>query len=249
MNHPIKQYIICETKGIKSMKKLILLIALFPALITAAVLPYYPDTVAMHFNFSGEIDRYGSKYFLFIFPAIIFFFGLIGMLAIRHYSKVISGESKELARSKTNAKAIFIIFASGMIFYALMHLQILYVTYQSTLRDNYKLQIDFFQTLNAILSIYIIVISNFMPKTESNSIIGFRTTWSRYNDVTWRKTQHFGSRLFMISGFLSLILGLIAPKSLHFMPIVIFLLLASVLIILYSYYVYREEIQNKSPNK
>ena len=37
---------------------------------TAVLIVFMPDTVPAHYNFAGEIDRWGSKYENFAFPAI-----------------------------------------------------------------------------------------------------------------------------------------------------------------------------------
>ena len=42
--------------------------ALIPTIITAAAIPFMSDKVPMHYDVSGNVDRYGSKYENFIFP-------------------------------------------------------------------------------------------------------------------------------------------------------------------------------------
>ena len=46
---------------------------------TAVLLPLLPDTLPMHYDFSGNIDRYGSKYEMLLFPGITLTMGLIMM--------------------------------------------------------------------------------------------------------------------------------------------------------------------------
>ena len=44
---------------------------------TAVLIVFMPDTVPAHYNFAGEIDRWGSKYENFAFPAIAVLLSLI----------------------------------------------------------------------------------------------------------------------------------------------------------------------------
>lgn len=57
----------------KKLNKIMLVLSLLPTLITSVFLFFMNDTVPMHYNASGAVDRYGSKYENFILPAIIHF--------------------------------------------------------------------------------------------------------------------------------------------------------------------------------
>lgn len=50
------------------MKKIMWLLSLVPLIITAAALQFLPESVPMHYNMAGQIDRWGSKYENLIFP-------------------------------------------------------------------------------------------------------------------------------------------------------------------------------------
>jgi uncharacterized membrane protein len=45
----------------KFMKKIVWLFIIAPAIYLAIVWNTLPETIAMHFNLKGDIDRYGSK--------------------------------------------------------------------------------------------------------------------------------------------------------------------------------------------
>lgn len=55
----------------KKLNKIMLALSILPTLLTSVFLFFMNDTVPMHYNASGAVDRYGSKYENFIFPAII----------------------------------------------------------------------------------------------------------------------------------------------------------------------------------
>ena len=51
----------------------------------------------------------------------------------------------------------------------------------------------------ACLGLLLIVCGNIMPKLKNNSVIGLRTTWSRKNEITWKKSQKFGILITAVS--------------------------------------------------
>lgn len=69
------------------MKKIMWVITCLSLIGTAAVLPFMPDTVPMHYDLQGNIDRWGSKYENLIFPGIILIFALVRTLVINHFEK------------------------------------------------------------------------------------------------------------------------------------------------------------------
>lgn len=55
--------------------------------VTAIFLTLMPDTVPMHYNIKGEIDRYGSKYENLIMPVSMILLGVLFLLLARHFRK------------------------------------------------------------------------------------------------------------------------------------------------------------------
>lgn len=51
--------------------KILWLISAVPLIVTGIVLKSFPDKVPMHYDVSGNIDRWGSKNEQFIFPVFI----------------------------------------------------------------------------------------------------------------------------------------------------------------------------------
>ena len=76
-------------------------LTLLPMFITAVALKFMPDKVPMHYNMSGEIDRWGSKYENFIFPCIIIVMTVFWKLLMRKERTNFSVLWKVLLREKT----------------------------------------------------------------------------------------------------------------------------------------------------
>ena len=69
------------------MKRTVWLISSLPLVITAVALQFMPDTVPLHYNAAGEIDRWGSKYESLLFPAIALAMALVWQFAIPYFEK------------------------------------------------------------------------------------------------------------------------------------------------------------------
>ena len=53
------------------MKKwLLILLTFLPLILILLVFSHLPNQIPAHYNFAGEVTRYGSKYELFIFPLL-----------------------------------------------------------------------------------------------------------------------------------------------------------------------------------
>ena len=70
----------------KKFKTTICLLMLLSVVTTAVMLQFMPDTVPAHYNAAGEVDRMGSKYESFIFPAATVLMGLFFLLMNRFVS-------------------------------------------------------------------------------------------------------------------------------------------------------------------
>ena len=93
------------------MKKIMWIISFISLAGTAIMVQFMPDSVPMHYDMAGNIDRWGSKYENLIFPIIILVMSLFWKLFIRYFEKkaLKSTDEKESACAKSNAKVISIV--------------------------------------------------------------------------------------------------------------------------------------------
>ena len=90
------------------MKKAIYFLLMFlPLLITFCARPFLPEQVPAHYNFEGEVDRFGSKYETLIFPVCTILMGVFMLWMAKIGAK----------ESEKNGKTVFSIpeweFPSG----------------------------------------------------------------------------------------------------------------------------------------
>ncbi len=212
----------------KTKKTLYYLLMFLPLIITLLVFPFLPEEIPGHYNFAGEIDRWGSKYETLIFPLCT-----IGMGVFMLWMAKVA--SKDETGGKNNEKIVFYTGMGISVWFTVMHCYSIYRAFAAAGSMGYSGETDINQLFCIVLGIGIVIMGNFMPKLRSNSIIGLRTSWSMKNDVTWKKSQFFGGVSFMICGVLMVIAG-IFMKGYAAMCIALGLIIIdTVVCVIYSY--------------
>ena len=162
-----------------------------------------PDQIPVHMNFSGEVDRIGSKYEYLVFPAIGAGLGLFFYLMAKIETK--KGE-------ESNEK-ILLYCAIGTIL--LLTVLGFYFMFQASRYDGGASSGGSFgnvnQLMNVGIGVLLVVLGNIMPKARMNSMFGIRTSWSMSSDSVWQKTQRFGGIVCVICGLLMILLSLFIP--------------------------------------
>ena len=225
------------------MKILKWIIALLPLAITAAVLPIMPEQVPMHYDINGAVDRMGSRYELFLLPVIIILVVAVSGFTKTHYEKrTDSADGSEAKSARMNVKVLNISsFAVPVIFGALQG-GVLYMTYRNATAEHVEVNSDLIVRLSVILiGIMCVIFGMIMPKTERNNVFGFRVTWSMYNETTWKKCNTFGGIVFVIIGMLMIISSAIVPAEFIIFLMLGYLLVGTVVMLVYSYKVYKAE--------
>lgn len=184
--------------------KILWIITFLPLLITIAVYPFMEDKVPMHYDIDGNIDRWGSKSELFIFPVAIIFITMFWKLLIIFYEKKQkkSSDEKVIKEASSNAKVLLYVALSQAAMFAIMHCFSLYSTYKES-RGNYtEAYIDIGNISCLCIGIILIIAGNVMPKTRINGMVGLRTSWSMENDMTWSVSNRYSGILVVVSGIL-----------------------------------------------
>lgn len=92
--------------------------------------------------------------------------------------------------------------------------------------------------LYILASLLTIIFGNYMPALKRNWFIsGIKTPWTLSNEDVWNKTHRLGGKLFVLAGILGLISILITGQGYIFL---VLLLLATVAITIYSFWVYQQ---------
>ena len=227
------------------MKRIIWSVTLIPLIATAILMQFMPESVPMHFDLSGNADRWGSKYELFIVPAIIMVVILLFSLLIIFFEKKSRNmpDEKSRAGAASNAKALKIIVLCLAVFFAAVDGFILYNAYSMSKGQADEAVIDMVRIICILVGVLMIITANFLPKSRKNSIIGLRTKWSMYNDNTWRKSNMFGAIVLMLVGTLTIIAAAVTTQMLSVILMLVFLLGGAAVCAIYSNIVYKTEMK------
>lgn len=204
-------------------QKIFYFLMIMPMIVTMIILPFLPATVPAHFNASGQVDRYGSKYETLIIALLALILGLLMCLIIKKYQK-----------NHTNKNILISVGIWLMLFFNAIDYYYLYNSFNQI--NNIKsLSLDINQIAFISLGILMIMIGNIMPKIRKNSFIGLRTGWSLKNEQTWKKSQRFGGIVSIVIGFVFIIVSLFTDGLLCFGINILILLLSLPIEIYYTY--------------
>lgn len=228
------------------MKKVMWIVSIFSVIMTAIAVQFMPDSVPMHYNMAGEIDRWGSKYENFIFAAIIIVFSLVWSLLIAYYEKKASKSSEEkvCVEALSNAKVIKVTGVSMAVMETVLHGYCLYKDCKIANADVTQAQMNISKLICILIGLLFIVLGNFIPKVKNNTMIGIRTKWSMYNDVTWMKSNRFGGVTLMITGVLVIMTSVFVKEPIAIICMLIYTLVDTLITVFFSYKVYKGEVKS-----
>ncbi|MBP5492258.1 MAG: SdpI family protein [Clostridiales bacterium] len=219
------------------MRKLnvILIIAILVCFVgTAVMLLLLPDQVPVHMNFSGEVDRLGSKFEYLIFPAIAAGAGVFFLLMSKTEEKK-GPESNANILMWCGIAVVAVFTVLGFIFM---------MKARNYDPDAAKLTYDDGSKFTGIaIGALLVVLGNIMPKARMNSMFGIRTSWSLASDSVWQKTQRVGGFSSVICGFVMVILSLFIPGSWSGPMILILVLIMAGVGVWASRHYYLEEMR------
>ncbi len=208
-------------------------LAILPLIITLLVLPAVPDTVPAHYGLNNQVDRWGSKYELFLMPVLTlvlapFFRGLFDMS--------LSGESTHSeAEQKSNQKTVRV---ANYCLVVLLNLAAYFMLFTSLNKVTNLSGIGYNRIMSAVLCLMFIVIGNYLPKCKQNAFIGIRVKWTLENEEVWYRTHRFGGKVFMIGGLISAICCIFVPESFALLFAVVTVLILSIIVCVYAHNIF-----------
>ena len=185
------------------MKKMLTKTDIFAAVLTlCAVIPGFvvynklPEKVATHFNMTNEPDSYMPKLAaIVVLPVVLAVMEIICCL-------ITSTDKRTENSRKANTMVRFII---PVLAFAIEGMIILYALEKLT---------NVGAVTGLLISVLLIVIGNYMPKTRQNSFLGIKTPRTLSDERIWDKTHRFAGFVWTIGGIALLpvfLLGLYIP--------------------------------------
>lgn len=182
-------------------------------IVTLVFYPDLPDRIPAHWNFRGEVDRYGDKWEIFLMPGvmivIVLFFAALPWLSPRRF---------EVGAFRSTYLYIMLLL---IVFLAYLHALILWAAFSKPLDMNRSLMIAAF--------LFLTLLGNVLGRVRRNFYIGVRTPWTLASEKVWDATHRFAARVFVLAGLLGLFSMIVSSSALAGMVILGAALLASAL--------------------
>ena len=184
-----------------------------------------PERVPVHWNLSGEVDRYGSRSeALFMMPLL--------MLAIWAILRFLPRIDPLRANYAKFAGSYEVIIDSLLAMMLVIHIAI--VLGASGAPDSVTM------IVRAAIGAMFIVLGNVMPRTRQNWFVGVRTPWTLASARVWDRTHRVAGYLFVALGLIVILTIPLAPQI--GMPILAAGVATVALVsVVYSYLEWRKE--------
>ncbi len=219
---------------------------------TSIVLKILPEKIPMNFSFSGKINRYGSKNELIILVVI----SLFSIMMFEAYSK--SNTEKQLKSEDEHQKAAgrtnrYVYSVLGLVFIIVM-IAAEYSLVVTGLKSAEELATTdplewLMVVMNIIMAGILIVLGNVMPKAKNNDMFGVRTSWSRYNDETWFRTNRISGKISVIIGIAGILIALFVDYRIAMYVIPGLIGVFAAVAVYISYRVYKDVISREQEEK
>jgi uncharacterized membrane protein len=220
----IKKEIIMD----KFMKKIVWLFLIAPAIYLAVVWNTFPETIAMHFNLKGDIDRYGNKNELATMIMVLIAVNAVVYLLLPQVYKI---DPKRYAEE--NKGRLFRIAFAVAIFTSAVLCLLIY----SSINGNIKFTMRF---ILAGVGLMLAVVGNYIYNIKPNYFAGIRLPWTLNNDENWKRTHLLGGKLLFGGGLLIAVICLFAPFMISMITLFTVLLVVILITCIYSYRLYKK---------
>ncbi len=212
----------------KNLTEIIILVLLaIPFIVAFIFWDELPNQMAIHFNFKGKADGYGSK-------AV----GLLMLPLVNILIYVIFKFLPKLFMPKEQlclfANRLNVIRLVVHCFITALYIAILLYTLNH--QNNILLFIAY-----GILTV-LLVTGNYLNNIKPNYFMGIRTPWTLQNAEVWRKTHHLTSRLWVAASLVMMcIIPFVSQAQVSVLLLIYFIIIA-VPPFIYSYIIYKKTI-------
>lgn len=202
----------------------LILVAIAPLAYLAYVWSGLPETVPVHFNAAGEIDRYGSKMEIFWLVLImtIFTYGIMAVVQLI--------DPKQKIHLMGNKYWILRLIIVGFI------AVICFVIINSAINESIN---DLW--LFGSFSVMFMALGNYLQTVPPNYFVGVRTPWTLESPEVWKKTHRVSGRMMMMVGLILFLLIFILPPEIYIWAFLGIISLMSVFMVLFSYQTFQAQ--------
>ena len=185
----------------------------------------WPDVVASHWDFNGEVDGYSNKFaVVWIFLAIISL--MYAMFLALPY----------IDPKKKNYKS----FSGFYHFFKALILSVMFLSFLFVGIYNLGYPINVSLLANSSIGLLMVIIGFFLRNIKPNWFIGIKNPWTLSSDNVWAKTHKVGGYFFMIFGAIIIACNFL-PKIWAMILFILGILSIIIGTAVYSYVIYNKE--------
>ena len=198
------------------------LVCLIPIVAGALLYSRLPETMATHWNMSGEADGWSSRAFaVFGLPGILLGVNLLLPFALKADPKH-GNMSEALVKITVWTIPLISLLCCGL-----------------TLARGlgYELHVEFWVPI--FMGVLFIAIGNYLPKTKQSYTMGIKLPWTLNSEENWNRTHRLAGYLWVLGGVLFIVMSFIGWS------LAAFLIILAVMVLIpmaYSYLLYRKGI-------
>jgi uncharacterized membrane protein len=193
--------------------------------IAAAAYPRLPDRVAVHWNLSGEADRWGTPMeAAWLLPAV--------MVAVWLVTRALPTiDPRRASYAKMRSTYDFVVSAILTMILA-MHVLVLAAAL------GYEVPIR--RVVPVLLGGFFIAFGNVLPRTRPNWWFGVRTPWTLSSDRVWTRTHRVAGYAMTATGVV-VVLAAVLPGRWPMVVALSVAVIAAFFMVIYSYIAWRQE--------
>ena len=210
---------------LKNKKLLVLtsLLTLLPIPVGLLLWNQFPETMIIHWGFSGQPDGYAS------IPMAVFLPSLL-MLLTHWFCILVTSFDKGNQNRNQKIQAIVLWTIPVICNISCFGLYAL------------ALGVEFSPVLWTLvpMGLLFVLIGNYMPKTKMNYTIGIKVAWAYTSEENWAATHRFAGKVWVVGGILMALCGFLSNGWAVTLMVVIIVILC-VLPIVYSWRYYKME--------
>ncbi|MCB2359694.1 SdpI family protein [Clostridium estertheticum] len=192
--------------------------------------PLLPTKVPIHWNFKGQVDGYGSRFFGAFGLAFINLAMYLLFIALPYIDP--KGKNyKDFQSTYQYLKYLLIILFLGI--------------EVTTLLIGTGVAINITIIIQIMVSLLFILLGNVMGRFKFNYFVGIKTPWTLANEEVWRKTHRMAAPIWVIGGILNILLT-VTKVNFSWLGFIIIVAVNSIVPTVYSYIIYHKIVnENK----
>lgn len=199
------------------------ILLILPFILIAVFWSQIPEIIPIHYNLSGEADRFAAKMpAMFILPVINLF-----TFMLMYYLPKIDPKGRVTLEQKGYVILMLILV---IFFFALFVMELMRHLGHPLFHDYIPL----------IFPVLILLLGNYITKVKPNYFVGIRTPWTLQNEQVWVQTHRFSGRFWVAISLIMLIVSISFWGDLPNWVSLVYVGLVAAVPIVYSYMAYQK---------